>query len=380
MNTRTQLLLLKGATGLMMALGISDGFAQTTPAPQPTICTRSCWTARNGTCTTTMSQLTRAIIHHTASSSDFSTTSLADSAARMRSHQNYHMDSNGWCDLGYHFTVDKLGNIFEGRKNSMTTLIKGTHAGCGNTDTFGFTFLGYFHSPYNNVPPVAMRNAMYSVIAWRMPSGWTPYGTRTTYSGSLNGTAAKVDTHKWVGASSGSGCTSTSCPGDNIINPYGLGSNFNAGEFRRSIATIRWEAVGAVPNSKFVDNESSGFTASSNWATSSSIEGYYGNNYHTRATWEGSDVATWTANLAVSGNYHVFARWTAHSNRDDTAGYYVDHAGGSTRVDVNQQENGGMYQFLGTYNFNAGNNTIRLSSWSATGQYVVADAVKFVKE
>jgi hypothetical protein len=353
--------------------------AQTAKAPQPTICTRSCWSARDGTCTTTMSALTRAIIHHTASSGDWSTTSLSDSAARMRSHQNYHMDSNGWCDLGYHFTVDKLGNIFEGRKGSMTSLIRGTHAGCGNTDTFGFTFLGYFHSPYNHVPPVSMRNAMYSVIAWRMPAGWSPYGGRTSYSGSLNGTAAPVDTHRWVGANPGSGCVYTSCPGDNIATKYGMGS-FNSGEFRRSIAVMRWEPVGANSNNRFVDNSSSGFTASSNWASSTSTSGYYGEDYRVRATFEGSDVAKWTANMAVAGNYHVYARWTAHSNRDDTAGYYVDHMGTYTRVDVNQQKNGGMYQFLGTYNLDSGVNTIRLSCWSATGQYVVADAVKWVKE
>ena len=28
------------------------------------------------------------------------------------------MDAQGWCDVGYHFLFDKLGNIFEGRANS----------------------------------------------------------------------------------------------------------------------------------------------------------------------------------------------------------------------------------------------------------------------
>jgi hypothetical protein len=230
---------------ILAGASIAPVQAQTTPAPQPSICTRSCWTARSGTCTTTMSALTRAIIHHTASSGDWSTTSLSASAAQMRSHQNYHMDANGWCDLGYHFTVDKLGNIFEGRKNSMTSLIKGTHAGCGNTDTFGFTFLGYCHSPYNHNPPVVMRSAIYDVIAWRMPSGWTPYGGRTSYSGSLNGTAAKIDTHRWVGANSGSGCTYTSCPGDYVVQ-Y-ITDNFSGGEMRTGVANRRSPAPADIP-------------------------------------------------------------------------------------------------------------------------------------
>ena len=138
MLNKSTLTLIAGAALFVAA----DLKAQTTPAPQPSICTRSCWTARNGTCTTTMTALTRAIIHHTASSSSINTTSLEQSKGIVRGHQNSHMDANGWCDIGYHFLVDALGNIFEGRKNSMTTLIRGTHAGCGNTDTFGFSLMG----------------------------------------------------------------------------------------------------------------------------------------------------------------------------------------------------------------------------------------------
>jgi hypothetical protein len=120
----------------------------------------------------------------------------------------------------------------------MTSLIKGTHAGCGNNNSFGFTFLGYCHSPYNQDPPVAMRNAIYSVIAWRMPSGWNPYGGRTSYSGSLNGTAAPIDTHRWVGASGSSGCVYTSCPGDLVVNNY-ITDNFYGGEMRTGVANRR---------------------------------------------------------------------------------------------------------------------------------------------
>lgn len=221
----------------LLAGGALSVVAQTTPAPQPTICTRSCWGARNGTCTTTMSSLTRAIIHHTAAASNF-TTDYAAAKTAMRNTQNYHMDSNGWCDVGYHFLVSAGGHIFEGRKNAMTSLIKGSHAGCGNVNSFGFTFLGYFHPPYNQSPPAAMQDGMYDVIAWRMPSGWSPYGGRTSYSGSLNGTGAPLDTHQWVGASTGSGCSSTACPGDVIIDNF-ITSNFSGGPMRSGIATRR---------------------------------------------------------------------------------------------------------------------------------------------
>src|SRR5688572_23149356 len=86
-----------------------DVSGQTVPAPQPSgICVRSCWVARAHLCTSQMSALTRAVIHHTANSSDFTVTTLEGSKARLRGTQNWHMDNNGWCDIGYHFLIDKF--------------------------------------------------------------------------------------------------------------------------------------------------------------------------------------------------------------------------------------------------------------------------------
>src|SRR5688572_12747440 len=89
-------------------------FAATTQAgqgPQPSICNRSCWGARNSSCTT-MSALNRAIIHHTAGAGEY-TTSLETGKAKVRGVQNYHMDTQGWCDIGYHFLVNAGGHIYE---------------------------------------------------------------------------------------------------------------------------------------------------------------------------------------------------------------------------------------------------------------------------
>jgi hypothetical protein len=48
-------------------------------------------------------------IHHTAAV-------LGDNSnapARLRQHQQYHQDSQGWIDIAYHIGVDRNGNIFE---------------------------------------------------------------------------------------------------------------------------------------------------------------------------------------------------------------------------------------------------------------------------
>ncbi|MEU1895995.1 peptidoglycan-binding protein [Streptomyces pristinaespiralis] len=55
-----------------------------------------------------------------------------------RAIQNYHMDGNGWWDIGYNFLVDRSGRIFEGR-GWMTV---GAHAKDYNTSHFGVCFIG----------------------------------------------------------------------------------------------------------------------------------------------------------------------------------------------------------------------------------------------
>ncbi|MBA4149926.1 MAG: N-acetylmuramoyl-L-alanine amidase [Verrucomicrobia bacterium] len=463
-------------------LGITAGLiAQTTPAPQPNICNRACWVARNGTCTSTVT-LTRAIIHHTAAASEWNTTSLSDSKARLRSAQNYDMDTQGHCDMKYHFRIDKLGNIFEGRKNSISGFPKGAHAGCGNTGTFGFTFMGYFHTPYNHTPPTAMQNAMYDLLAWKMPSGWSPYGGRTSYSGSLNGTAAPLDTHSWVGAT---GCSGTSCPGSVLINNYitgdffggpmrtavaqrrsssvndasfvskshptsvVAGSTFSASITMKNNGTKKWHditdhklgsqnpqdntrwglsriavagtvdlnqnhtftftctapttpasyafdwqmleegvqwfggtavatiSVTAPPSAVIVDNNTSGFSASSSWIAATSSSDKYGADYRYRSTQAVSDNATWTGNLPSSKTWNVSAWWPQGANRSTTAAYHVVHSGGTTVVTVNQQANGGKWNSLGSWAMGSGNNQVRLSCWTTTGFIVVADAIRW---
>ena len=54
-------------------------------------------------------------IHHTA-------VVLGDNSnapARLRQHQHYHQDSQGWIDIAYHFSVDRNGNIYQLRDPNL---------------------------------------------------------------------------------------------------------------------------------------------------------------------------------------------------------------------------------------------------------------------
>lgn len=103
----------------------------------------------------------------------------------------------------------------------------------------------------------------------------------------------------------------------------------------------------------------------------------YGGSYRFRATGAYADPATWAGQLPASGQYSVSATWISGANRSSAAPYIISHASVSTTVMVNQQVNGGKWNLLGSFNFSAGINTIKLSPWTTDGSVVVADAVKW---
>jgi len=342
---------------------VSESLEAAGAAAQPTICLRSCWNARSAPNPTEMSALNRAIIHHTAGSGDYNVSSLNDSKVKVRAIQNFHMDSNGWSDIGYHFLVDKLGNTFEGRVRSANKSYRprGAHDS-NNTNSFGFNVMGFYHSPHNQTVTSASRSALYDVIAWRMPNGWSPYGSGTYNSR----TVGFVDGHRAV--------KSTACPGDGVY-AY-ITTNYNGGEARNGINARINPTVTTVT----VDNSHSGFSASSNWGTATWASDKYGADYRHRNTQAVSDAATWTGNLPTSGTWRVDAWWSAASNRATSAPYIVHHSGGSTTVNANQTINGGQWRSLGSYSFGSGNRQVQLSCWTSSGDIVIADAVRWVKQ
>jgi len=211
-----------GAAAVVLLAGLSESAFSAGVATQPTICSRSCWGSRSTASSPNMAALNRAIVHHTAGSGDY-TTSYETAKSKVRAVQNLHMDVNGWTDIGYHFLFSAGGHAFEGRRDSLNKGVqpRGAHDGA-NTNSFGFTCLGYYHTPHNQTLTEAQKNMLYDVIAWRMPSGWSPYG-----AGSYNGrTVGYVDGHRDVLA--------TACPGDKIYNTI-IGTNHSSGVIRHEI-------------------------------------------------------------------------------------------------------------------------------------------------
>ena len=97
------------------------------------IVTREEWGARSTRCSSADSKY-RMAVHYTVTPSE-------NPEQRVRAIQQYHMDSRGWCDIGYHFLVGIDGSIYEGRPLHL----RGAHVGGQNTGNIGISFIGCFH-------------------------------------------------------------------------------------------------------------------------------------------------------------------------------------------------------------------------------------------
>jgi N-acetylmuramoyl-L-alanine amidase len=103
-----------------------------------------------------------AVVHHTAGPSSYS---AAQSAAIVRSIELYHVQGNGWNDIGYNFLVDRFGQIFEGRYGGVDRAVVGAHAQGFNTGSAGIAVIGTYSS--SPISPAA-RDALVRLLAWRL--------------------------------------------------------------------------------------------------------------------------------------------------------------------------------------------------------------------
>lgn len=156
------------------------------------IVTREQWGARATRCTGSDSSKRRFAIHHTVTGS-------SDPARQMRGIQSFHMNTRGWCDVGYHFLIGSDGKVYEGRPLNLL----GAHVGNNNSGNIGISFIGCFHSSgCSGLGPTRPSDAMVRASGRLLGTLSRLYGV------SLSSTTVK-------GHRDHPGQT-TSCPGDNL--------------------------------------------------------------------------------------------------------------------------------------------------------------------
>lgn len=83
-----------------------------------------------------MRQINEAVIHCTATRPDFM--QGFSTAAKVSEVRRWHMQDRGWSDIGYHFLIDRSGQVAPGRPVARA----GAHVKGHNKDTIGIALFG----------------------------------------------------------------------------------------------------------------------------------------------------------------------------------------------------------------------------------------------
>jgi hypothetical protein len=149
--------------------------------------------------------ISHALVHHTVTVNE-----PANPAQVIRQIWDWHVNDNGWLDIGYNFLIDHEGNIYQGRYNPNLeqTDVQGAHAGSANSQSVGIALLGQFEpgaQPAPGQPQVLALDALVKTIGWR----FTQKGIGAESSGYIaDNLLSVISGHRDVSA--------TACPGENL--------------------------------------------------------------------------------------------------------------------------------------------------------------------
>jgi hypothetical protein len=138
-------------------------------APRPPVVSRAAWGADRtdgGGCTPkgppTMGTVSSAVIHHTVSATDY----LPEEAPGLvLGICRFHVNGNGWSDIGYNALVDSYGQLYEGRAGGLNRPVVGAHTAGVNSTTTGLASIGT-HSTILVNPTAQWTMVQY--LAWKL--------------------------------------------------------------------------------------------------------------------------------------------------------------------------------------------------------------------
>jgi len=153
-----------------------------------------------------------AFVHHTVTANDYAP---ADSPAIVLAIAKYHIDSNGWNDIGYNFLVDRYGQLFEGRAGGIGKAVIGAQARGYNSSSTGISNIGTF----TEVPQTPEGiDSLSRLIAWKLALHGVPVmgevtvvsngGADNRYPSGRRVTLQRISGHR--------DGDSTECPGNTL--------------------------------------------------------------------------------------------------------------------------------------------------------------------
>ena len=153
-----------------------------------------------------------------------------------------------------------------------------------------------------------------------------------------------------------------------------------AARLRADGQLLTWESAGYTTNGIILDEDDPAVTRGGAWVNGANAGGWNADYFHDNAGNKGASWVRYTPVFPTNGTYEVYAWWVESANRAANVPYDVIHAAGTNRVLVNQRNSSAGWYKLLTTNFTAGagQGVIIRNDGTASGQYVIADAVRFL--
>lgn len=325
-------------------------------APASMVISRRKWGARNPDkkCGTphTPKNIT---IHHTG----VPDSDGPDPAVRLRQMQAYHIDTRGWCDIGYHFIVSKSGKIYQGISSEERS---GIHVGNNNYENVGISLIGNFEKQRLIEP---QRGATAKILGWVANTYNIPF-TRPSVRGH----------REWKGAS-------TDCPGKHTLNIL----DELIFEAKASIEGPRKPCTMLGKQGGEIDDTSDCFQLfgpAKSWR--SETTGFKGTLHWTNMfkSTTPQNYARWNVNLEHSGTYKIEFYSVPKYALYQSVTYSVAHKGSETQITIDQSVASEGWNVLGELEFSRGDNQwVEVHDSTpfevAKNQHVVSDAIRLTR-
>ncbi|MCU7835371.1 MAG: hypothetical protein KZQ83_08960 [gamma proteobacterium symbiont of Taylorina sp.] len=105
----------------------------------------------------------------------------------------------------------------------------------------------------------------------------------------------------------------------------------------------------------------------------------FNDSIHVSRPGRGLKTATWFFSVANDGRYKLYTRAPSDPSLSTSAPFYIKHANGETKVDIDQSDDGGQLKSLGEYEFQSHVDYSVTLSNDDQGNYFVADAIRIVQ-
>jgi lysophospholipase L1-like esterase len=127
-----------------------------------------------------------------------------------------------------------------------------------------------------------------------------------------------------------------------------------------------------------IDNGDSETSFTGSWSVSSGANPFNPQDAAANSLWSRDGTTyTWTFTPSISGTFDVSMWWTQYPSRSTSVPVRIEHAGGTANATINQQNNGGRWNVIGSYAFTA-DVSYRVTITAQPGpSSTSADAVRF---